>query len=217
LDKLFELVNQIERLDSIDEEMIFEFVNVVRTPHSIIFHDTIGVTNYYNLVLEFFYNGAARIQIPISYETPKTPFYEDSEYIQCLENQLGDGLISCRLVDLAQTSLILEHTIKKYIGFLTLLKPSNDAFVTVWEMRNIFRLIPFVEAKSFLEHVGKYGVPISMYGYKKIQDELSGRKWDEYKNFDTICSDILEQFLMTLGLSKDTELFTDSMEFLLTM
>lgn len=211
LDELMKLITQEESFYEGEGNLSYSmpFQNVTRTSHSIIFRDTTQKIGFYNFILEFFYNGVARIQIPVSYNTITSSDLED-EYIKCLSEQLGPDLPFYRLVDLFKILLSLRFAIKKYSRFMSFMK-SSRGIITIWEMKNIFRLIPFVQAESFLEHVGKYGIPISMYEHKRIPDEFNQNKWVEVEDLDSIHFEINTYILMMLGLPIDTKMFKDSM------
>lgn len=211
LDELMEIVSQQESLVEDNNALLYSipFKNVVRTPNSIVFRDTTNGLNIHNFTLEFFANGAGRIRIPIPSFMPQMPY--KNKFIKALSNKLDEHLSSYRLVNLAEVLMAIRFAVKKYSRFRHHIK-SNDSTMAIFEMINILGLIPFVESKSFLEHIEKYGVPISMYKYSKIPGELSLDKWIELEDLDSIHFDINEIFLMTLGLSIDTKMLWDSIK-----
>ncbi len=215
-ENLIKMINQQENLLEGVPAGTFSlpFKSITRTPHSIIFRDVSNGIRSGNRTLELFYNGAARIKIPIYYTTIKTPLNQtdsDNLYINLLYQHLGENLSQCKLVDISAMFFCIRYTIKKYSRFLNDNISSHANTFAMVEMENIFQLIPFVESESFTDHLTKYHLPISTYEYKKIPDELSSRRWIEFEKLDSVEFEIFDIFKMGLGLPPNTKIFSDSL------
>jgi len=217
LEKLTKMVNSTESvLEDVPETTVsYLFENVTRTPYSIIFRDVTNGINSSNYTLEFFVNGVIRIKIPIAFRNVVIPITEEglkNLFIKSMYQYLGENLSQCRLLDIAHEFLIIRYATKKYSKFFSdNISSYASRLAMIVEMENIFQLVPFVESEVFLEYIKKYHVPICRYEYKKIPDELSPKKWIELENLKSVEFDILDIFLMGLGLSTYTEIFTESL------
>lgn len=215
LEKLIEMITQEEYLFDSESGISFNnyYKSITRTPHSIIFRNVSNGISSRNHTLELFYNGAARMKIPIPYTIIETPLHENNSQTPCIKllyQKLGENLRQYKLVDIGSMLFSITWTINKYSRFINDNMSSQTNTFSIFEMENTFQLIPFVESESFIDHVEKYHVPICMYKYKKVPDELSSKRWIELEKFDDLDFRILDSFKMVLGLPVDTKIFRDS-------
>lgn len=170
------------------------FKNITRTPQSIIFRNVSDGISSFNQILEFFYNGAIRIRIPINFRTITLPLTEEdskNSYVNTLYEYLGNSISQYKLVKIANLFLSIRYTTKKYSRFYAENISSHvSKLAMVAEMENTFQLILFVESEIFIEHMEKYHVSTSIYNYKKIPSELNPKRWIELENLDSIDSTI---------------------------
>lgn len=211
LDRFREMINQNESLFSDNQNITFNinFKNVARTPHSIIFRDVSNGISSFNQTYEFFYNGAARLKIPIRFTTSQMLFSSDgsqNSYSNLLKEYLGEKFREYRYVDIGAFYYIIRYATKKYSNFLEENVNYRDNVLAMFEMENIFQLVPYVECQSFKDHLETYHVPMSTYEYKKVPDELSTKRWIEYENLSSLDFDVTAFFLNCLGLPEDTPL-----------
>lgn len=150
------------------------FNNVSTSYDSIVFRQ-IRPENLGDLTLsfEFFQNGNAKIIIPFQYIDPSRD--KDSENLQFLRGKLGDKEYLFNIIDgfnLFSTFLIL---LNKYQELLEA-EGWADKLIIKYRIENCWRHVLFFDSKAFVDHVEKYGVPISQR--EKIEiPSYSYRNW----------------------------------------
>lgn len=188
------------------------FNNVATSHNSIVFRQT-GTQNIGDLTLtfEFFVNGNAKIIIPFQYINPSQN--EDSENLRLLKEKLGEdeglpNIYKFRMIDgfnLVLTFLIL---LNKYRELLEA-EGWADNLIIKYRIENCWRHILFFDSKAFLDHVEKYGVPVSQKEPIEIPS-YSYRAWFTY-SFERLMELALADFaLITASLGLPITSFSEA-------
>jgi len=180
------------------------FNNVATSHDSIVFRQT-GPQNLGDLTLAFelFINGNAKIIIPFQYINPSQN--KDSENFRFLKEKLGEDeglstIYKFSIIDgfnLVLTFLIL---LNKYRELLEAERWA-DKLIVKYRIENCWRHILFFDSNAFVDHVDKYGVPVSQKEPIEIPS-YSYRAWFMY-SFEELVERALADFALvaaSLGL-----------------
>lgn len=150
------------------------FNNVSTSYDSIVFRQILP-ENLGNLTLsfEFFKNGNAKIIIPFQYVGPSRD--KDSETLQFLREKLGEHEYLFNIIDGFSLFLAFLTLLNKYRELLEA-EGWADKLIIKYRIENCWRHVLFFDSKAFVDHVEKYGVPVSQKGQIEIPS-YSYRNW----------------------------------------
>jgi hypothetical protein len=162
VDKLKSTMNESTKI-IIEEKPLMEpqipFNNVAASWKSVIFRQ-VNPGNLWrlNLTFELFSNGNAKIIIPFIY----LPYEAEHNTLawEKLISALGEEVeIEFPIIDGHKMLSVFITLLQKYIDILRS-QGWKEEFLIAYRLENTWRNILFFDSEAFINHIGKYGVPI---------------------------------------------------------
>lgn len=157
--------------------------NITRSTNSIIFRNTFGNRQNFDLSLEFVNNGIVIARIPLMWsslvgllnasDSPKPCLEKIREHISSTEAQ------SLKLIHIYDLILRVKYVFQKFVRYFEKIEVESEILLVV-EFNNIGGAIPFAESEFYLEYLKEYDVPICLHNNKKIPDGHELKPWVEF-------------------------------------